>query len=314
MFPSKSPEFATALSLDELAPQFLLYAEVELRFAPRSILKYADCLRQVGKLIGSKDVTAYTKQDLFRLKQAMLAKQHSISRQVGILFALKRFWQFCRDELNLSVLDPNLITPPPRPRREVAFLSAEDVAQFVSAIRIETYQGSVNRNALRFRALVEALLGTAMRISELLSLNRDQIDFAHREARIVGKGNKERIVFFTDRALDWIKQYLDARTDDCPALFVCQDGRSRLKQPDIWRFFARYRKLAGLTKPVRPHLLRHTAATQLLFNGCPIGHIKEILGHERLETTCRYYLGLDHRAAKLAHAQYLVYPGVSPAT
>ena len=128
-----------------------------------------------------------------------------------------------------------------------------------------------------------------------------------REAKIVGKGNKERIVFFTDRALQWLRRYLEARGDDNAPLFVCMDGASRLKRPDIWRFFARVRRLAGISKPVRPHLLRHTAATRLLFNGCPIGHIKEILGHERLETTCRYYLGLDHRAAKQAHQRYLVY-------
>ena len=64
---------------------------------------------------------------------------------------------------------------------------------------------------------------------------------------------------------------------------------------------------AGLKKRVTPHILRHTMATTLLFNGCPIGHIKELLGHERLDTTCRYYLGLDMRAAKEAHEKFLTY-------
>ena len=91
------------------------------------------------------------------------------------------------------------------------------------------------------------------------------------------------------------------------ALFATTDGERRLKRPDVWRPFARQRALAKIQKRVTPHLLRHTAATQLLFNGCPVGHIKEILGHERLETTCRYCLGLDHRAAKAAHAKYLNY-------
>src|SRR5205085_2785349 len=111
----------------------------------------------------------------------------------------------------------------------------------------------------------------------------------------------------TTRALESVERYLVTRQDSHPALFACMDGSTRLKRVDIWRPFLRYRKLAGINKPVTPHLLRHTAATQLLFNGCPVGHIKEILGHERLETTCRYYLGLDHRAAKLAHQQYLTY-------
>lgn len=123
---------------------------------------------------------------------------------------------------------------------------------------------------------------------------------------MIGKGNKERTVFFTDRALHWLGRYLEMRSDAAEALFLSQSG-SRLSRTDIWRPFSRFRRVAGLNKPVRPHLLRHTAATQLLFNGCPVGHIKEILGHERLETTCRYYLGLDRRAAKAAHQQYLVY-------
>src|SRR4029077_7706324 len=102
-------------------------------------------------------------------------------------------------------------------------------------------------------------------------------------------------------------RYLEIRGDDAAALFVSQNGTTRLSRTDICRPFARYRHLAGLNQPVRPHLLRHTAATQLLFNGCPVGHIKEILGHERLETTCRYYLGLDHAAAQRAHQQSLFY-------
>jgi len=106
---------------------------------------------------------------------------------------------------------------------------------------------------------------------------------------------------------DWLRGYLNVRADDHPALFVTETGRSRLKRPDIWRFFRRFGKASGIKKRIIPHLLRHMTATQLLFNGCPIGHIKDILGHERLETTCRYYLGLDQRAAKTAHEKFLQY-------
>lgn len=141
----------------------------------------------------------------------------------------------------------------------------------------------------------------------MLSLKREQIDFVHREVKVVGKGNKERVAFLTERAITWLTSYLEQRTDCHPSLFATIDGQRELKRTDIWRYFDRHRKLAKLTKPVRPHILRHTAATQLLFNGCPVGHIKEILGHSRLETTCRYYLGLDRRAAKEAHQKYLIY-------
>jgi integrase/recombinase XerD len=231
----------------------------------------------------------------------------SVNRQIGILLVLKRFYRYLKEERSLAVLDPEEIRPPRRPRKEVAYLTAEEVERFVSIIKIENHRGYSYVAGLRFRALVETILGSAMRISEVLSLNRNQIDFKRAQATIIGKGRKERTVFFTDRALLWIERYLDTRADTCSAVFVCQDGKARLKRTDVWRPFTKYRKLSGIEKKVTPHLLRHTAATQLLFNGCPVGHIKEILGHERLETTCRYYLGLDHRAAQAAHRKYLTY-------
>jgi len=245
--------------------------------------------------------------EILKLKAGMLGRGNGVCRQVVILAGLKRLLLYCRDHLRLNVLDPETIVIPRRPRREVAFLNPDEVDRFVHAIPLLTRCGAPHLAGLRFRAVVEALLGTAMRIGELLSLNRADIDVERKEARVIGKGNKQRTVFFTDRALFWIKAYLEIRKDEAPALFISQHANTRLSRTDLWRPFARYRALAGLNKPVRPHLLRHTAATQLLFNGCPVGHIKEILGHERLETTCRYYLGLDQRAAKAAHEKYLVY-------
>jgi integrase/recombinase XerD len=299
---------ASAPTLSALTPDFLHFARVELGFAEQSIVKYRDCLRQVGRMIGDRPAPEYGSNDVLALKSCMIEKGLSVSRQVSILAAFKRILQYCRGQLGLPVLDTAAIAMPTRPRREVLYLTAEEVHHFVQAIPVTTQRGKVHGPGLRFRALVEALLGSAMRISELLSLNRADVDFAAREAKIIGKGNKERIAFFTERAIEWLTRYLTFRQDSHPALFVCQGGQQRLKRPDIWRPFQRYRQLAGLRKRVTPHLLRHTAATQLLFNGCPIGHIKEILGHERLETTCRYYLGLDHRAAKHAHQQFLIYP------
>lgn len=293
-------------SFAALATEFLLYAPVEYGFSKESVEKYAECLKQIWLFIGDQPVSEFCKTDLLRLKSYWLSKSLGASRQMSLLLALRRFLIFCQDERKLKLsFNPMEISPPPRPRRDVVFLTPTEIEEFISTIPLTTYKGGVHQAGLRLRAIVEALLGSAMRISELLSLNRDSIDFETREAKIIGKGNKERTVFFTARSTDWIKRYLGSRSDDCPALFVCQNGRSRLTRTDLWRYFDRYKKLAGIKKKVTPHILRHTAATLLLFNGCPIGHIKAILGHERLETTCRYYLGLDHREAKTAHQKYL---------
>ena len=293
--------------LSELVPRFLRFAQLELQFASQSLIKYEDCLRMVGRILGDRPVSSYTEEDIAELKAAMLARGQGVCRQVSILSAMKRFLEFCGASCGYAVLPMESITIPKRPRREVIYLTVEEVQRFLAVIPTTTLREKVHLPGLRFRVLVEVLLGTAMRIGEVLSLDRDQVDFTSREARIIGKGNKQRTVFFTSREIEWLELYLQTRQDSHRALFVCLGGNARLKKEDIWRPFLRYRKLAGINKPVTPHLLRHTAATQLLFNGCPVGHIKEILGHERLETTCRYYLGLDHRAAKQAHQRYLVY-------
>jgi integrase/recombinase XerD len=291
-------------TLGQLVSEFLAWAHVEPAFSPETLAKYEECIRRVEFFLGDFQAERFAKPDLLRLKSILMSRV-GVSRQVQILLVLKRFLQFCQEEKHLSTLDPDEVTPPRRPRRAVTFLTAEEVQAFTGSIRLKTYRGAPDKSGIRFKALVEVLLGSAMRISEALSLNRNQIDFDKREAKVIGKGNKERFVFFTARSLYWLRFYLDTRTDDHPALFVTETGRSRLKRPDIWRFFKRFGAASGVKKRITPHLLRHTAATQLLFNGCPIGYIKEILGHERLETTCRYYLGLDQRAAKAAHEKFL---------
>jgi len=304
------PEELHEHSIEALMPGFLLHLEVECRFAKESLVKYRDCMRQVERVYGYGPVTSFTKNNLMELKAHLMGRNLSVNRQVSVLLILKRFLRHVAEDRDLSAFPPEAVIIPRRPRREVSYLSAEEVQRFVDSIKLSSGGGAVYMPGLRFRALVEVLMGTAMRISEVLSLDRGQIDFKTAEAKIVGKGGKERVVFFTERALSWVTRYLEARSDENPALFVTGDELRRLKRPDVWRPFARHRQLAGLNKRVTPHLLRHTAATQLLFNGCPVGHIKEILGHERLETTCRYYLGLDHRAAKTAHGQYLTYDTV----
>src|SRR5207249_1300597 len=152
------------------------------------------CLKQIRLMIGDKPLDTYNKNDLLQLKARMLSKGNGAARQVSILSAFKRLLQFCRDHHNWPVLDPEVIAVPTRPRREVVYLTVEEVNRFLSVIPLTTLRDKPFLAGLRFRALVETLLGTGMRISETLSLNRDGMDFENREAKIVGKGNKQRTV------------------------------------------------------------------------------------------------------------------------
>jgi integrase/recombinase XerD len=134
------------------------------------------------------------------------------------------------------------------------------------------------------------------------------VSFERREAKVVGKGNKQRTLFFTERSLEWLTRYLSRRHDIETPLFVDhRDPPGRITYDAVKTAFQRAQARTNLRKKVTAHILRHTMATTLLLNGCPIGHIKSLLGHERLDTTCRYYLGLDMRAAQQAHAEFLRY-------
>jgi len=189
--------------------------------------------------------------------------QGSESRVSSVIFAMKSLLTYCRQVRRIPTIDPAEIRAPRGPRRDVVYLTKEELEQFFSVIPIGT------RSGLRFRALCEVLLGTGARISEALSLDRNLVNFYAREVPIVGKGNKERVLFFTERSLVWLKQYLATREDAEPGVFVTS-ARRRLKRDDsLSRMFIRYRERAGLTKKVTPHIF--CAATLMAQNGLPDG-------------------------------------------
>jgi integrase/recombinase XerD len=285
--------------ISELLEDFLEYARYENNFSPQTIIKYRDALRCFVRDIGDKAVEDLDVQDFVRLKRLMMERGVSGARIASVVYAMRSFLTYCGDFLKIQTLQPKQIRPPKIAKREVIYLTKQEIERFIATIDIKIWY------EFRFRVLVEVLLGTGMRIGEALSLNRKAINWEKKEAKIVGKGNKERRVFFTDRSLRWLRKYMEWRKDNHEAVFVTRKPYARLERDDVWRFFARHRKLARIDKKLTPHILRHTVATNLVFNGCPIVHVKEILGHERLDTTCKYYLGVDKEQAKKAHRQYL---------
>ena len=287
------------LSISGMVEDFLEYARYDLNFSPQTCVKYKDALRCFVRDIGDKTPEELDVRDFVHLKRIMMERGASEPRIASVVYAMRSFLSYCRNFLKLKTLDPKQIRPPKRFKREVIFLTKEEIERFIGTINVRSWHG------LRFRALVEVLLGTGMRIGEAMSLNKKNIDWDKKEAKIVGKGNKERRIFFTQRSLDWLRKYLERRSDTHEAVFVTKLPANRLNRDDIWRFFGRHRRLARIEKKLTPHILRHTVATNLVFNGCPIVHVKEILGHERLDTTCKYYLGVDKEKAKKAHKEFL---------
>jgi site-specific recombinase XerD len=288
----------------ELLPHFRAHALYEWNLAPKTVKGYEECLLRALNVWGDIRPEEIAGRQILALKADLSAKGAGQTWTRNVLQAVRSFLRFCRLGLGIDVLDPQAISVPRISRREVIYLTPEEVEQFISAIPVFSERGTVNLKWLTFRTLVEVLLGTGMRVSEALSIRRNSLNIETGEAKIIGKGNRERVIFFTPRALAWTKEYTNRRHDDSEWLFAQRNGKAI--GYDVVRFSFRYvRGRSGLVKKVTAHILRHTCATIMLFNGCPIGHIKEILGHERLITTCQYYLGVDKKAAKDAHRKYL---------
>ncbi len=293
-------------SISKLLSGFTQYMSAERRFSHATVEKYAENVRWFTRHFGDMNVGAVTLEHFIKLK-ALVGREHE-PRIQSLVFALRCLLIYARDVLNVEVLDTKKITTPRRPRREVVYLSTEEINRFLEAITLENiWERHPRLTGFCFRALAEVLLASAMRIGEALALDRGDVQFENREAVIIGKGNKQRTVFFSERALEWLRRYLALRRDDNAALFATSTGR-RLRVGAAECTFRRICARAGLSKRVTPHTLRHTAATRLLHNGCPLGFIKEVLGHERLETTCHFYLGvMDKADTKKAFNEYTRY-------
>ena len=153
-------------------------------------------------------------------------------------------------------------------------------------------------------AIVEFLYSSAVRVSELIRLNREDICWESDDVMVLGKGNKEREVYLNARAHLHLKKYLESRTDDNPALFV--SGRSpheRLTKAGVEYIVARIGKAAGVEN-VHPHRFRRTAATDLLRMGMPIEQVQELLGHAKIDTT-RIYCTVTREQVRASHRRYM---------
>ena len=169
-----------------------------------------------------------------------------------------------------------------------------------------------NISGQRNKAILELLFSTGLRLAELVSLDREDINLERGEMRIVGKGRKERIVFLSDQAKQALKNYLDNRHDQDQACFirhslnarlVGDDDSVRLSARGVERVIDKYAKIAGLTKKISPHTLRHSFATDLLINGADIRSVQAMLGHASIQTT-QVYTHITNPQLKKIHENF----------
>ena len=215
----------------------------------------------------------------------------SVTTQSYHLIALRGFLKYLAKR-RIQSLDPSLVELPRTHRPQVTFLHIDEIDRILAEIPLDTETG------LRDRAIFELLFSSGLRVSELISLNRDSVNLARKEFMVRGKGQKDRPVFVSDTAAEAIEDYLAERKDSLPALFLNNSknqpaaGTSgdyrRLTPRSIQRIVDKYVKAAGITKHVTPHTLRHSFATDLLTNGADLRSVQSLLGHSNISTTQIY--------------------------
>ncbi len=212
------------------------------------------------------------------------------STQNYYLIALRSLLNYFAERDILSLPAEKIKLAKERKEKQVRFLNLEQLKKLFSAPDTSKIQG------LRDRAILETLFSTGMRISELVSLNREQIKIKENmeelELSIIGKGEKPRTVYFSKRALLWLKKYLDMRDDKEKALFINYRSKKgaprRLTARSIEKNIKKYAILAGIPLNTTPHVLRHSFATDLLTQGVDLRTLQEFLGHKSISATQIY--------------------------
>ncbi len=288
----------------DLIPDFVESMEVERGRSKRTAENYERYLVRfldlAGEITGkereleAKDITKEVLRK-FRLQLNRLVTDQGENleaiTQAYHLVALRGFLKYLAQR-DIESLDPSLVELPRVTRKQVTFLHYDEVERLLKEIDTETETG------LRDRAIIELLFSGGLRVSELVKLNRDSINLQRREFIVRGKGNKDRPIFISEAAADWVERYLDARTDTLAPLFLNNSRRTqvvdtsgnyrRLTVRSVERIVQKYAKLAGITKHVSPHTLRHSFATDLLMNGADLRSVQAMLGHSDISTTQIY--------------------------
>lgn len=220
------------------------------------------------------------------------------------MIALRAFFKFLRKR-GLSLFDPEKIELAKTSQRELDLITEKELNRLLEAPEklIDQIEKSDKDykvkyiSCLRDKAILELFFSTGLRVSELCSLDRD-LDLSNIELSIRGKGGKIRVVFISDIAKEWIKKYLKERIDIDNALFIDHSKRSlsrqqkgenlRLTTRSVERIIEKYALLAGISKKCTPHVLRHSFATDLLYNGADLRSVQMMLGHASIATTQIY--------------------------
>lgn len=290
---------------------FLEYLEIEQNRSQKTIQNYDHYLTRLIDFAGNLKISDIDPELIrkWRLWLNRLGTNTSDELQKTTqnyhLIALRSFLKYCAKR-DIPALSADKIELARTTRKQVTFLTPEEIDRLFSSPKVTTLPG------LRDRAILELLFSSGLRVSELVGLDKDHINLKRREFSVRGKGQKDRPIFISESAAEWLAKYLDERVDTTRPLFVRYSGKKqvdttgnfhRLTARSVQRMVSRYALLAGITKHVSPHTLRHSFATDLLMNGADLRSVQALLGHSNIATT-QIYTHVTDPHLKAVHEKF----------
>lgn len=315
--------YAKNMSLEKLLVDFLEYLEIERSRSQKTIENYHHYLSRFlawAKVSNPKDITAELVRS-YRIYLNRKTDKHGkelkkVTQNYHII-AIRSFLKYLAKR-DIKSLAAEKLEVGKNPSHEIEFLDSEELDRL-----LQSANGS-DIKSLRDRSILELLFSAGLRVSELININRDQVNLDRQEFSVRGKGDKIRIVFVSDTAKNALQKYLDKRMsalggsafggDIDQALFIrfskkksSSGGKikedKRLTPRSIQRIVKFYAAKAGIVKDVHPHTLRHSFATDLLSNGADIRSVQTMLGHSSITTT-QIYTHITNKQLKEIHKQF----------
>lgn len=294
---------------------FIEHMEVERNVSRLTLRNYSHYLRKFVEWFSDQGHTDLKQlnQEVVRQYRVYLSrysdkKGNTLSKRTQSYYIIAlRSWLKWFIKNDVPVLHPEKIDLPKAEAHQMQFLNSDKMQLLLSQPLLSSRAG------LRDKALLEVLFSTGLRVSELVSLNRDQVDENMKEFGVIGKGRRVRVVFLSERASYWLERWLRSRTDHWNPVFIrfagkqadpATDGEEmRLTTRSVQRLVEAYCQKAKLPVKISPHGVRHSFATDLLSNGAGLRDVQEMLGHKSIATT-QIYTHVTRPQLKKVHQKY----------
>jgi integrase/recombinase XerD len=291
--------------MEELIESFLNYLSVERGLAKNTIISYREDLITYSGFLKSQGLDVFSKVNRSAVTDFMFFQKdkglqpNSIARRLA---AIRMFHRFLVRERILKNDPTSLVDSPKLWHKIPETLSVNEAEALISQPNLRNDQG------IRDRAILETMYATGMRVSEAVNLKIDNVNQDVGFLRCIGKGNKERIIPLGKKAIVSIERYIASsrqallKKKESEFLFLNRFGK-KISRQSLWKIIKHYARMAGIKKPMKPHILRHSFATHLLERGADLRSVQEMLGHSNIATT-QIYTHINKDRLKSIHRMY----------